>query len=1142
MKAGIRSFRSTLIIFIIVLVQFVVLQPVSAACSGIIYVDAGSTAPNPDGCSWGTAFASLQSALSVASTGDQIWVASGTYFPDEGAGQTNNDRNSTFTLKNGVSVYGGFTVGQTLLSQRNPNPATNGTVLNGDIDQTTGNAGNAYTVVTASGMLSEGFVLDGFTIMGGNQNSGNGIGGGMYIQNTSPTLRNLIITSNNANGRGGGVFVISISAVEASYSRPSFTDVVVSNNTAGIGGGVYVQNGSPSFTRVTFTGNSATFAAGGGLNLQTLGGPGVDEPNLPTLTDVTFTNNTAVGGGGMFNNNSQTILQRVTFNGNSATRRGGGILNEYSSPVFINVTFSGNISTESSGATPWGGGGMLNIGADPVMKHVTFTGNNSVNASGTAGGDAMKNISSNGDDSTPVIENSILWGDGNTNDEVLNEGASAVAIKDSIIQGGCPVGATCTNVLSVDPMLGNLENNGGFTNTHALISGSSALDTAGVNSLCATEDQRGIARPQGAGCDMGAFESVTPLTPGPTATLTSTPIHTPTFTPQPTSTPTFTSTPAQTATNTFTATATNTQSPIFNIGETNILATPYSGIGNLLIAQQVTLSQAATVQSLSYYVSTAGGQLRLGIYTNSGSAPGALMAQTAAFTPVTGWNTQPVITPVPLSAGTYWLAFLPESSTLSGRMTYAGTGRYYGYAFGPLPASYSASSSTATFRFSLYATLLLDSVATNTPTQVPTFTNTATFTPTATATDTPVPPTATFTETSTPINTATFTPTNTATFTPTATATNTPVPPTATFTETSTPVNTATFTPANTATFTPTATATNTPVPPTATFTETSTPVNTLTFTPTNTATFTPTNTATFTPTNTATFTPTNTATFTPTNTATFTPTNTATRTPTATNTPVPGANDVLYVSSTSDGTVGGVTFADEDILSLNRATGVWSMYFDGSDVGIASDVDAFALMTDGTILVSLDTDGTITGFGTVDESDVLRFTPTTLGSATAGTFTWYFDGSDVGLSASSEDVDAIGFAADGRLIVSTNGAFSVTGASGNDEDLIAFTATALGSTTSGTWSLYFDGSDVGLNEATSEQINGIWIDKTNGKVYLTTIGNFSVTGLSGNGSDIFICTPGTLGSTTTCTYTSYWTGALNGFSAEITDGIHIIR
>jgi hypothetical protein len=115
-----------------------------------------------------------------------------------------------------------------------------------------------------------------------------------------------------------------------------------------------------------------------------------------------------------------------------------------------------------------------------------------------------------------------------------------------------------------------------------------------------------------------------------------------------------------------------------------------------------------------------------------------------------------------------------------------------------------------------------------------------------------------------------------------------------------------------------------------------------------------------------------------------------------------------------------------------------------------------------------------------------------------------------------------------------------VTGVSGNDEDLISFNATSLGSATSGTWSMYFDGSDVGLNEATSEQINGVWINTT-GKIYLTTIGAFSVTGVNGSGSDIFACVPGSLGSTTTCTYSSYWTGASNGFGGEITDGIHIV-
>jgi hypothetical protein len=287
---------------------------------------------------------------------------------------------------------------------------------------------------------------------------------------------------------------------------------------------------------------------------------------------------------------------------------------------------------------------------------------------------------------------------------------------------------------------------------------------------------------------------------------------------------------------------------------------------------------------------------------------------------------------------------------------------------------------------------------------------------------------------------------------------------------------------------------------------------------------------------------PTPTPSNTPTNTPTPGPTNTPTNTPTPTFTPTPGSGDVIYVSSTTDGNAGGVAFADEDILAYDTSTGTWSMYFDGSDVGVTSDVDAFALMSDGTILMSLDVAVSVGSLGTVDDSDIIRFTPTSLGSTTAGTFSWYFDGSDVGLSTNNEDVDAIDFAPDGRLLVSTIGAFSVTGASGEDEDLLAFSATSLGSTTSGTWSLYFDGSDVELSTSSSEDVNGVWVDPANNQIYLSALGSFSVTGASGDGADIFICTPGSLGSTTTCTFTMYWDGSANGFAGEVTDGISIVK
>ena len=88
--------------------------------------------------------------------------------------------------------------------------------------------------------------------------------------------------------------------------------------------------------------------------------------------------------------------------------------------------------------------------------------------------------------------------------------------------------------------------------------------------------------------------------------------------------------------------------------------------GNLLLAQIAKLSQAATVQSLSFYVTAASGNLIFGIYDASGpnGGPGALKASTTSFAPKTGWNTAKVVTPVSLPAGSYWLAYLPSSNDL----------------------------------------------------------------------------------------------------------------------------------------------------------------------------------------------------------------------------------------------------------------------------------------------------------------------------------------------------------------------------------------------------------------------------------------------------------------------------------------------
>ena len=73
------------------------------------------------------------------------------------------------------------------------------------------------------------------------------------------------------------------------------------------------------------------------------------------------------------------------------------------------------------------------------------------------------------------------------------------------MQGGCPAGSTCTNIITTDPLLGTLGNYGGFTQTIPLLAGSSAIDT-GNDAVCPATDQRGVTRPQGAHCDIGAYE------------------------------------------------------------------------------------------------------------------------------------------------------------------------------------------------------------------------------------------------------------------------------------------------------------------------------------------------------------------------------------------------------------------------------------------------------------------------------------------------------------------------------------------------------------------------------------------------------------------------------------------------------------
>jgi hypothetical protein len=213
-------------------------------------------------------------------------------------------------------------------------------------------------------------------------------------------------------------------------------------------------------------------------------------------------------------------------------------------------------------------------------------------------------------------------------------------------------------------------------------------------------------------------------------------------------------------------------------------------------------------------------------------------------------------------------------------------------------------------------------------------------------------------------------------------------------------------------------------------------------------------------------------------------------------------------------------------------------MYFDGSDVGVTGEIDALVVRPDGSILFSLAAPATLVGVGAVDDSDIVEFTFTSPpGVNTAGIFTLFFRGLGAGLGTDAEDIDAIGFTPSGALVVSTTGPPVVTCPtcpSLADEDLLVYTGNqALGEQTTNSWNIYFEGSDVALSQSSSEDVNGTDI-AANDDIYLTTVGVFSVSGVSGDGTDIFVCDPGSTGATTSCAYSLFFDGSANGLTGDV--------
>ena len=236
----------------------------------------------------------------------------------------------------------------------------------------------------------------------------------------------------------------------------------------------------------------------------------------------------------------------------------------------------------------------------------------------------------------------------------------------------------------------------------------------------------------------------------------------------------------------------------------------------------------------------------------------------------------------------------------------------------------------------------------------------------------------------------------------------------------------------------------------------------------------------------------------------------------------------LLYFSTAGNSNPPNVTGSPDDADIYGWDGAAFSRLIDASGIGSlglpgGANVDGFSRVDDTHFYMSFD--GTVDppgALGNVDDSDIVYYD--------AGTWSLFFDGSDVGLTTNGEDVDAFDILSDGSLVISTIDGGGVPGVSFNDEDLVRCGSFVSGSNTSCAWSMYFDGSDVGLNSG-SEDVDGVAV--LGGDIYLSTTGNFGVAGLSGQGADVFRCNAVTTGAATSCAgFDMYFDAGDNGFAS----------
>ncbi len=403
-------------------------------------------------------YTTIQAAVGVAQDGDVIEVAPGSY----------QESISLFDKAVTIRSTGGADV--TTITPTGPGALI---VALSATDDGNGN-------IIAVGSL----VLDGFTLTGGDRPSSNPAGA-VWVSNiySSMTLLNSRVINNSTASEGGGI---------TNWGTLTIDNSLISGNSAGDDGGGIYNTGVLTITNSTITGNS-TSGNGGGIHNE---GSSLAIAHALTMDSSTISDNNAGGFGGGLSNVSEAtaVVERSLISGNDGVFGAGVWVSGPSVATndvqLLNSTVSGNLGTgvEADQTT-----------ANAYLYFSTVTNN----TTGVYGRGTSPN-------NTVVLARSLVAG--NTTDCQGSIGMAAYNLVG--VQGaGCvlPSAGSGDQIGSpaspIDPLLGPLSDNGGPTLTHALLSGSPAIN-AEPQFACLPEDQRGEPRPEpgGTACDIGAFE------------------------------------------------------------------------------------------------------------------------------------------------------------------------------------------------------------------------------------------------------------------------------------------------------------------------------------------------------------------------------------------------------------------------------------------------------------------------------------------------------------------------------------------------------------------------------------------------------------------------------------------------------------